>query len=225
VGRLTQLVDLEREIVGTEPIWVAGWRALVNAGGQGTHLGNLVGYFLAHQMSAQANLTALTDENFAGVGKIQVVGIKAVARLNALVDPLSRISPLIGDHAALARAGRRARHGRSPRERDLCFVGQRSETHASDVDRDIEHDRALGARTEHGLGLALLAVALDDEARQRARQEGEIVPARNLLEYCHTAHAVAAKLGLDMDVVDHLRREQEVLTKDVPVASRLAPRL
>ena len=197
---------------------MAGRRALVDAGGQRAHLGHLIGHLLAHQMAAQAHLAALADENLAGVGELQMVRIEAVARLDALVEPLGRVPALVGDHAALAGAGRGAGHGGAARERDLGLVGERSEAHAGDVDRDVEHHRSLGARTEHGPGLALLAVAFDDEAGQRAGQEGEIVPARNLLEHRHAAHAVAAELGLDMDVVDHLRREQEILTKDVPVA-------
>jgi hypothetical protein len=49
---------------------------------------------------------------------------------------------------------------------------------------------------------------------QRAGQEGEVVPMRDLLEQREAAHAVAAELGLHMDVVDDLRREDPAMTKD-----------
>ena len=140
--------------------------------------------------------------------------VEAVARLDALIEPLHRIAPLVGDHAALARAGGRARHGGAAGERDLRLVGQRAEAHAGHIDRDVEHHRPLGLGPDHRLGLAFLAIALDDEAGQRAGQEGEIVPMRNLLEQREAAHAVAAELRLHMDVVDDLRRENLALAQD-----------
>ena len=186
---------------------MAGGRALVDAGRQRAHLGHLVGDLLAHQMAAEADLAALADEELAGIGEAQMMRVEAVARLDALIEPVDRIAPLVGDHAALARAGGRARHGGAAGQRDLGLVGQRAEGHARHIDRDVEHHRPLGARADDRLGLAFLAIALDDEARQRAGQESQIVPMRDLLEQREAAHAVAAELGLDVDVVDDLGRE------------------
>src|ERR1700753_1716317 len=108
--------------------------------------------------------------------------VEAIARLDALVEALRAIAALVGDHAAFTRAGRGAGHSGATGQRDLGLERERAEAHAGDVDRDIETQRALRLRADHGLGQALLAVALDDEAGQGARQEREIVPARDLLE-------------------------------------------
>ena len=189
-------------------------RALIDSGGKRAHLRHLVGDLLAHQMTAEADLAALADKELASVGKPQMMRIEAVARLDALIEPLDRIAPLVGDHAAFAGAGGRAGHGGAAGKRDLRFVGQRAEAHAGDIDWDVERHRPLGARADHRLGIAFLAIALDDEARQRAGQEGEVVPMRDLLEQREAAHAIAAELGLHMDVVDDLGREDLALAED-----------
>ena len=88
IGRLADLLDLERQIVGPQPVGMARRRALVDAGRQRAHLGHLVGHLLAHQMAAEPDLAALADEELAGVGQAQMVRIEAVARLDALVEPL-----------------------------------------------------------------------------------------------------------------------------------------
>ena len=207
VGRFANLLDLERQIVGPEPVGMAGGRALVDAGRQRAHLGHLVRHLLAHQMAAETHLAALADEELAGIGQPQMVRVEAVARLDALIEPLRGVAALVGDHAAFAGAGRGAGHGRAARQRDLRLVAQRAKAHAGDVNRNVEHQRALGARADDGVGLALLAIALDDETRQRAGQEGQIVPGRDLLEEREAAHAIAAELALDVDVIDDLGRE------------------
>src|SRR5207245_6988248 len=119
VGRRADPVALQRQVVRPEPTGVAGGRALVDAGRQRTHLGDLVGHFLAHQVPAEADLAALADEELAGVGQPQVVRVEPIARLDALVEPLGRVTALVRDHAALAGAGRRAGHRRAARQRDL----------------------------------------------------------------------------------------------------------
>ena len=88
IGRLADLLDLEREIVGSEPIGMARRRALVDAGGQRAHLGHLVGHLLPHQMAAKPDLAALADEELARVGEPQMMRVEAVARLDALIEPL-----------------------------------------------------------------------------------------------------------------------------------------
>ena len=208
VGRLARLLHLEREVVRAEPVGVPGRRALVDAGRQRAHLGHLLGHLLAHQVAAQADLAALPDEELDGVGQHQVMRVEAVAALNDLVVPLGREVALGRDHPALSRAGRRAGHRGALGERHLGLDRQRAEAHARDVDGDVELDRLLReARAEHRLRHALLAVALDHEARERARQEDQLVPVRDLLEHREAAHPVAAELGLHVDVVDDLGRE------------------
>ena len=89
--------------------------------------------------------------------------------------------------------------------------------------RRAERRRAESAgatpRTLQEIDFLLL---VDDEARQGAGQERQVVPARNLLEDGEAAHAVAAELGLDMDVVHHLRREQEAVAEKVWIRFRVA---
>ena len=193
---------------------MARGRALVDAGRQRTHLRHLVGDLLAHEMAAEADLAALADEELASVRKPQMVRVEAVARLDALIEPLGRVAPLVGDHAAFAGAGGGACHGGAAGERDLRLIGKRAEAHAGDVDGDVEHQRPLGARADDRLGVAFLPITLDDEPRQRAGQESEVVPMRDLLEEREAAHAVAAELRLHMDVVDDFRREDLALAED-----------
>jgi hypothetical protein len=197
---------------------MAGRRSLVDAGGKRAHLGDLVGHLLAHQVAAEADLATLADEELAAVGEAQMVRVEAVTGLDALIEPLGRIAPLVGDHAALARAGGGARHGGAPRQRRLGLVAERAEAHARDVDGNVEHDRLFRPRADDGLGLALLAVAFDDEARQRARQERQVVPVRDLLEQREAPHAVTPELRLDVNVVDHLGGEDPTLAQRAGVA-------
>ncbi len=191
-------------------------RSLVDPCRERAHLRHLLGHLLAHQMPAEPDLAALADEELDRVGEHQVVRVEPVPALDHLVVPLRRVVALRRDHPALARAGRRARHGRALRERHLGFERQGSEGHAGDVDRDVELERLLReARAQHRLRHALLAVALDDEARERARQEDQLVPVRHRLEDREAAHPVAPEIGLHVDVVDHLRREDPASTEDV----------
>ena len=215
VGGLARLLDLQREVVGAEPVGMAGRRALVDAGRQRAHLGHLLGHLLAHQVAAEADLAALADEELHGVGQHQVVRVEPVPALDDLVVPLGREVALGRDHPALSRAGGGAGHRGALGQRHLRLERQRAEAHAGDVDRDVELDRLLGeARAEHRLGLALLAIALDHEARERAGQEDQLVPVRDLLEHREAAHPVAPELGLHVDVVDDLRREDLAAPED-----------
>ena len=158
-------------------------------------------------------------KNSHGVGEHQVVRVEPVPALDDLVVPLGRQVALGRDHPALAGAGRRARHRGALGQRHLRLDRQRAEAHAGDVDRDVELDRLLReARAEHRLGHALLAVALDHEAGERARQEDQLVPVRDLLEHREAAHPVAAELGLHVDVVDDLRREDLAVAEDGALA-------
>ena len=216
VGRLADLLHLQREVVGTEPVGVPRRGALIDPGRERAHLGDLLGDLLAHEVAAEADLAALPDEELARVGEHQVVRVEPVPRLDALVVPLGRVVALRRDHPALARARRGSGHGRALRERHLGFQGERAERHAGDVDRDVELQRVLReARAEHGRRVALLAVALDDEPRQRPGEEDELVPVRDRLEDREAAHAVAAELGLHVDVVDDLGREDAAAPEDV----------
>jgi hypothetical protein len=200
-------------------------RALVDACGERPHLGHLLGHLLPHQVTAETDLAALPDEELARVREHQMVRIEPVPALNALVVPLRRVIALRRNHPALPRARCRAGHRGALCERHLRLEAQRPERHAGDVDRDVELDRLLReARPEHGLRLALLAVALDHETGQRAGEEDELVPVRDRLEQREAAHAVAADLRLDVDVVDHLGREDAAPPDDVLPTRRFTHR-
>src|SRR5689334_14448365 len=62
VGRLADFLDLQRQVVWPEPVRVARRAPLVDAGWQRAHLGDLLGDLLPHQVTAEANLAALPDE-------------------------------------------------------------------------------------------------------------------------------------------------------------------
>ena len=65
VGRLADLLDLQRQVVRAEPVGMPGRAALVDPGRQRAHLGHLLGHLLAHQVAAEADLAALADEELA----------------------------------------------------------------------------------------------------------------------------------------------------------------
>ena len=144
--------------------------------------------------------------------------VEAVARLDALVEPLGGIAPLVGDHPALARAGGRARHGSPTRQRRLGLVRQGAKAHPRDIDGDIQIQRLFGPRPNDRPRLAFLAIAFDHKAGQRARQERQVVPMGDLLEQREAAHPIPTKLGLDVDVVDHPGGEHEGRSKSVGIA-------
>ena len=172
-------------------------------------------------MPAEAHFTALPDEEFAAIGKHQMVRVKAVPRLNALVEPFGAVTPLIRDHPAFAGAGRRAGHRCPARERRLCLIAQGAKAHAGDVNRDVELKRPFCTWPNDRFGLAFLAIALDHEAGQSARQKRQIIPVRNLLEKREAPHPVAAEFGLDMDVVHDPWREDEAVTDPIDIAVQL----
>jgi hypothetical protein len=84
--RLTQLLDLDPQVVGSHPVRMAGGGALVDAGRQGAHAGDPVGHLLPEQQPAAAGFGALADDDLDGVGLAQVVEVEPVARRQALVD-------------------------------------------------------------------------------------------------------------------------------------------
>src|SRR5215472_6399147 len=208
VGGLADLLDLQRQVVGAEPVRVACGTALIDPGRQRAHLGDLLGDLLPHQVAAKPDLAALPDEELDAVGEHEMVRVEPVPALDDLVVPLDRQIALGRDHSTLTRAGGRAGHRGTLGQRHLRLKRQRAEAHPGDVNRDVELKRMLGeACAEHGLRLALLAVALDDEPGQRAGQQHQLVPMRDRLEHREAAHPVPAELGLHVNVVDHLGGE------------------
>src|SRR5260221_313946 len=83
---------------------------------------------------AEADFATLANEELAGIRQAQMVRVEAIARLDALIEPLRGIAPFVGNHAALTRACRRAGHGGAPGQRDLGLEAQCPEAHPGDVD-------------------------------------------------------------------------------------------
>ncbi len=144
------------------------------------------------------------------VGHAQVLEVEPVARRRHLVDQLVGGLALLGQHAALAGAGREARAREAHAERALGVRAERAEAHRRQVDGEGQLER-LGdevgaAAADPRLRLAVLAVALERQARHHARQEDEVVERRQLLERREAADLVAAELGLGVDGADRLGR-------------------
>ena len=68
VGRLAQLLDLDAQIVGADPIGVAAGRALVDTRRERAHAGHPLVDLLAQQEAATAGLGPLADHDLDGVG-------------------------------------------------------------------------------------------------------------------------------------------------------------
>ena len=189
---------------------MARGRALIHADRQGAHLRHLLADLHAEQHPAGAGLGALTDDDLDRIRHAQVLEVEAVARGRHLVDQLVGGLALFGQHAALAGAGREARAGEAHAESALGVRAQRAEAHRRQVDGEGQLERLrdeLGpAAADPGLGLAVLAIALERQARHHARQEDEVVERRQLLERREAADLVAPELALGVDRPDRLGR-------------------
>ena len=94
VGGLPKLFDLHRQVVGPEPVRVAGRAALVDPLGEVSHLGYLIKHLHAHKQPAGPRLCALPDHNLDGLSLHQMAGVEAVPAGKDLVDQLVRGVPL-----------------------------------------------------------------------------------------------------------------------------------
>ena len=112
IGDLTQLVDLDGQVIRSGPVGLAASGALVYAFGQGAHFGHARVDLLAQQHAATAGLSALADYDFNRVGAAHVVRVEAVARRQALVDQGFGGVALLAGHAAVAGGGGGAHFGR-----------------------------------------------------------------------------------------------------------------
>ena len=213
VGDLAQLVDLDLEVVRSRPVRMAARAALVDPRRQIAHGRDAVGDLVSEQHPAPARLGALADHDLDRVRAPQVVRVQAVARGQHLVHERLRVAALLLGHPAVARRGRRPHLGRSAPERLLRRRGQRAEAHPGDRDRDLQLERLLReARSEHDVGAAALAVALERVTRHAGAEEEQVVEVRQ-----PPLRAEAA------DVVDPLARRALDLGDDVAVVQvRLA---
>ena len=122
IGDFTQLVDLDGQVIRAGPVRLAAGGTLVHALGQGAHFGHARVDLLAQQHAAAAGFSALADHDFNRVGAAHVIGVKAVARRQALVNQGFRGVALLAGHAAVAGGGGGAHFGRGAPQR-LFHVG------------------------------------------------------------------------------------------------------
>ena len=179
-GRLAQLLDLDAHVVGPDEVGVARRGALVDARREVADARRSVGGDLgAEQHAARARLRALADRELDGVGLAQVMDVVAVAARGHLVDELfdaarSRRcmppSPVVVDVPTATRR---------PAQRHLRVRRERAEAHAGDQIGVSRSNRPrTRRRAEDGPRLAPLAVALERDAGEGARDERQVVEAR-----------------------------------------------
>ena len=208
VGDLTDLLDLDLEIVRAGPVGMTARGALVDALRQVAHLGNAIRDLLTEQHAAAARLCALADDDLDRVGTTQVIRVHAVARRQQLVDEDLRMAALLLCHAAVTSGRRRARHRGAAAEGLLGRTRQGAEAHAGDRDGDLEVDRLLReARAEHDVGRAPLAIALEGVARHRRSEEEQVVEVRQLALGAEAADVVDALARRTTDLMDRVAVE------------------
>jgi predicted Zn-dependent protease with MMP-like domain len=57
---------------------MASRRALIDSGRERTHLGDLIGHLLAHEMAAETDLAPLPDEDFTGIRQPEMVRVESI---------------------------------------------------------------------------------------------------------------------------------------------------
>ena len=147
-----------------------------------------------------------------------MVWIETVARLNALIEPFFGVAPFVRYHPALPGTRGTARHRCTTSQRCLCFIRQCAETHAGNVNRNIQLDRTLCPWPNHGFSQALFPVTLDHESGQRTGKECQIIPTWNFLEQRKSPHTIPAELRLDVDIVNHLRRKYKTVPDNICIS-------
>ena len=207
VGRLADLLDLQAQVGRTDEVGVAHRRALVDAERQVAHARDLVRDLRAQQHAAGAGLGALADDDLDRVRLRHVVRVVPVVRGADLVDEVRRVapapcgcmppSPVVVD--VPARVAPRptpafALRDSAPKLMPQTVIGM-SRSSGLLGEARAEHRRA--SRSARGSPRA---------ARARAcREEREVVEVRHGPRRGHAAVAVAAELGLELDVLDDRR--------------------
>ena len=185
---------------------MARGRAQVDALGDAADGGKLLRHLLRHELAAESGLRPLADIDLEPVRPVHVVDVPAEPAAQTLEDKLLRRAPLGVAHAAFAGILGDPRHARRHAHRLLGRARQGAVAHRRDHHRHGELERPRPVQTpdlrphlhrHHRVACRARAreVALErevGEVRQRAR--AAIAP-----------HPVAADLGLDVDVLLHLR--------------------
>ena len=163
-------------------------------------------------MSAQPDFTSLSDEELTGICETKMVRIESVERLDALVEPLGGIPPFIGDHTTFSRTGSSTSHRCATSQCGFGLITQGTKTHSRNINGNIKFQGAFGFRANHGFGVTLFPVSLNDEPCQGAWHKSQVIPGRDFFEKGEATHSITSKLGLDMNVVDHLWFEDETFS-------------
>ncbi len=209
IGDLSQLLDLDRQVIGPGPVRMPAGRPLVDPLGQSSHARHTRTDLLPQQHPPTTRLGSLAQHDLDRVGRPQIVRIEAVTTRQALVDQgLGRLT-LLGRHPAIARRCRCPhRTGRST-QGVLGRRRQRPETHAGNRDRDLQLDRPTGEPgTQHGPRRTLLAVSFEWIARRRSGQEDQVIERRQPPLRSHAADVVEPALSGSTDVGHHVAVER-----------------
>ena len=104
----------------------------------------------------------------------------------------------------------------------LNLVALLRQRQAVDLDHVVEHPREDLDHLAERLPVetCVLRERIDDESRQGARKKRQVIPARNLLKERESAHPITAQFRLNVDIVDHLRREHETAADNVGISFR-----
>src|SRR5579863_4820856 len=213
VGGFSQFFDFGNHIVGACPVGMAHGAALIDAGGQFTHSGNLFRNLLAQQHAARAGFGPLPDNDFQRVCHAHMMRVETVATRQNLINKLLGGFALGHQHAPVARGGRGANAGCSAAKRDFSVTRERAEAHTCDGDGRFQHNGFFReARAKQGFGGALLAIAFQRDAAERARDEGQFIERDEFFERAEATNAIAPQFYFDMHIFHHLWRPELPIT-------------
>ena len=120
---------------------MAAGGALIDARGEGSHLGHTIGNLLSQQHAAATRLRSLADDHFDRIRLAQLIWCHAVARGEVLIDQCLGGLALFRCHAAITCRCAGAHCRRSEAERLFGVCAERTEAHSSDGYRNIELNR------------------------------------------------------------------------------------
>src|SRR6266481_4071263 len=208
IGEFAQLLDLDCQIVGAGPVRVATGAALVDAGGQGPHLGDPLGNLLPEQHAAASRLGALADDDFDCLAGTQMGRVEAIARRQHLVDENLRFAALFRAHPAITSGRAGANRAGATAERTFGIGAESAKAHSSDRDWDPQFDRLFrkpGA--ERYIRCTAFAIPFKWVARDRGPEQYQIVEARQRAQGAEAADLVEAFVGSAVDLGDDLGRK------------------
>ena len=216
----TQLLYLDRQIVGPRPIGMPASRSLIDSFRQRPHVRDALGDLLAEQHAASARLCSLPDNDFDRISLPEIIRIHSVSGRQILIDELTRMLPFFRRHSPVAGRGACADFARAATERLLRVRRKRSEAHAGDGYWNLEFYRlARETRSERHVGAAFLPVSFKRIARHRCALHDQVIEVRKPPFGSESANSINSRSGRAADVVDRVPIEAVGLAQ-APVFSR-----